>query len=81
MSTNEPTDIKYKWPEKHKEVNGVMCFKCGHIVVSWHRHDFKMCACRDGVFIDGGREYTRYGGNPGEFMMVRITAIKNSAKA
>jgi hypothetical protein len=40
----------------------IKCLKCGDIIVSEHRHDFKYCSCKN-VFIDGGGDrYTRYGG-------------------
>jgi hypothetical protein len=45
-------------------VRGIQCPDCKEIVISLHRHDFRTCGCYDkkgnsGVFIDGGRDYTR----------------------
>ncbi len=40
--------------------NRIKCLKCGEVLESTHRHDFVMCEC--GNFVDGGREYVRYGG-------------------
>jgi len=39
----------------------IKCLKCGDIIQSYHRHDFKWCSCEN-VFIDGGNDYMRYGG-------------------
>jgi hypothetical protein len=41
---------------------GLQCLDCGEIVVSLHRHDWRSCKCGK-VFIDGGRDYVRYGGD------------------
>ena len=38
------------------------CLLCGKVLVSTYRHDFVECGCRNGTFIDGGRDYTRVGG-------------------
>lgn len=35
--------------------------KCGDILQSKHRHDFKMYKCKS-CFIDGGDDYCRVGG-------------------
>lgn len=42
------------------------CRKCGDYIKSWFRHDFVRCYC-GAIFIDGGGDYTRYGGNPADF--------------
>lgn len=44
--------------------NAARCKKCGTYLESKHRHDFVACPC--GNFIDGGRDYLRYGGNLGD---------------
>ena len=36
--------------------NLVVCNKCGTILESTFGHDFKVCPCGSGVFVDGGRE-------------------------
>lgn len=44
--------------------NAIFCLHCFTIVVSFHRHDFKYCACADEnkrVAVDGGRDYIRRG--------------------
>lgn len=40
----------------------VECLVCKIILVSFHRHDFKRCVCKNGTFVDGGTDYLRYGG-------------------
>lgn len=44
--------------------NRAKCKKCGDIVESKHRHDFKWCKC-GAFFLDGGKSYFRYGGDVG----------------
>ena len=39
-------------------VNKIKCNKCGDIIESTHRHDFKICKC-GAVAIDGGHDYLR----------------------
>lgn len=36
--------------------NLVVCNKCGTILESTFGHDFQVCPCGSGVFVDGGRE-------------------------
>ena len=42
-------------------VNKIKCNKCGDIIESTYRHDFKFCKC-GAVAIDGGKDYLRRGG-------------------
>ena len=52
----------------------VKCRSCGDIIQSTHVHDFVVCGCfknatdNQGIAIDGGSEYTRCLGNPGNFL-------------
>ena len=46
--------------------NAARCRKCGTVVESRHRHDFVWCACQS-IFVDGGTEYIRAGGDPADF--------------
>lgn len=39
-------------------VNKIKCKKCGDIIVSEHRHDFKYCKC-GAVAVDGGQDYLK----------------------
>ena len=42
-------------------MNRIQCKKCGDIITSNNRHDFKYCKC-GACFVDGGSWYGRYGG-------------------
>ena len=42
--------------------NKIRCKKCGDIIESTHRHDFKFCKC-GAVAVDGGKDYLRRCGN------------------
>ena len=39
-------------------INKIKCKKCGDIIESKHRHDFKICKC-GAVAVDGGHDYPR----------------------
>ena len=43
-------------------VNKIRCKKCGEIIDSTHRHDFKICKC-GAVAVDGGHDYLRRNGD------------------
>lgn len=43
------------------KVKGIKCPYCKEIIYSRARHDFRRCSCRK-IFVDGGREYLKYGG-------------------
>jgi hypothetical protein len=46
------------------------CKKCGDVIQSTYRHDFKWCSC--GAFaIDGGSDYTKLTGNWDDFEEVK----------
>ena len=40
----------------------IKCLKCGTILISEKRHDFKSCNCENESFVDGGGVYLRIGG-------------------
>jgi hypothetical protein len=40
--------------------NAARCRKCGTVVESAHRHDWRSCPC-GAVFVDGGTAYLRRG--------------------
>jgi hypothetical protein len=46
----------------HTLVHAVRCRKCGDIIYSRARHDFRWCSCQS-VAVDGGFEYTKICGN------------------
>ena len=39
-------------------VNKIKCKKCGDVIESTYRHDFKFCKC-GAVAVDGGKDYFR----------------------
>lgn len=41
--------------------NAARCKKCGHVLVSRHRHDYVACPC--GNAVDGGKDYLKRVGN------------------
>lgn len=43
------------------------CRKCKTIIQSTYRHDFVSCKC-GAIFIDGGADYTRGGGEREDFI-------------
>jgi len=38
--------------------NKIKCKKCGDVIESTYRHDFKFCKC-GAVAVDGGKDYLR----------------------
>lgn len=40
------------------QTNKIKCKKCGDVIESTYRHDFKMCSC-EAVGVDGGHDYLR----------------------
>lgn len=40
--------------------NVIKCNRCGDVIESFSRHDFKYCSCGS-VFVDGGLDYARRG--------------------
>jgi hypothetical protein len=55
--------------------SAALCLKCDDIIESQHRHDFVRCSC-DAIFLDGGREYIRYGGNLSDIKLLTETRSK-----
>jgi hypothetical protein len=51
--------------------NIAKCRKCGDVIESLHRHDFKSCKCR-AISVDGGRDYFKRSGNPEDFDEVDV---------
>ena len=47
----------------------VKCLKCGDIITSNHRRDFRRCSCGS-VGVDGGDECPRIIGNQGDWEIV-----------
>lgn len=43
-------------------INKIRCKKCGDVIESTNRHDFKFCKC-GAAAVDGGKDYLRRCGN------------------
>ena len=43
--------------------NKAKCLKCGDIIESTYRHDFKWCKC-GAIAVDGGKDYLKRSGEP-----------------
>lgn len=43
--------------------NQAQCLRCGDVIESTHVHDLVSCSCGQ-LFVDGGLEYLRRGGDP-----------------
>lgn len=46
--------------------NQIKCKKCGEIIESTSRHDFKFCKC-GAVAVDGGKDYLQRVGNKDDY--------------
>ena len=44
--------------KRHIKRNAAQCLKCGEVIESRHRHDFKTCSC-GALSVDGGKDYIR----------------------
>jgi len=75
MRKTKTLDKKNKVDEWSLVHGGLQCLKCEEIVVSLDRHDFRSCGC-GATFIDGGRAYMRYGGDPKKIKSVRVRLSK-----
>lgn len=51
--------------------NAARCRKCNDEIESKHVHDFVECKC-GAIFVDGGKDYLRSGGNPEDFIPLYI---------
>ena len=47
--------------------NKIKCVKCGDIIESTYKHDFKFCSCGS-VAVDGGLTYLRRLGYPSDYI-------------
>ena len=73
---------KKKVPPRYH--TGIRCGFCRDVIFSWSVHDFKRCWCGK-VFIDGGFDYMRYGGEGLEdartsFVAIQIIKMEQSKK-
>ncbi len=54
--------------EKAKIIrNAAQCRRCLDEIESKYRHDWVSCKC-GAIFVDGGKDYCRRGGNPEDFL-------------
>lgn len=53
-------------------VNKIRCKKCGDIIESTYRHDFKFCKC-GAVAVDGGHDYLRRCGDLDSYEDLSVT--------
>ncbi len=44
-----------------KRIWGIKCLGCKKRLFSFSGHDLKYCGCNNDTFVDGGRNYLRYG--------------------
>ncbi len=51
--------------------NSATCRKCETEIESKYRHDFVSCRC-GAIFVDGGKDYLRGGGDPELFISTSI---------
>lgn len=67
----DPDD--YEFSRSHYAIirNSAKCLACGDEVVSRNRHDYTSCSC-GAIFVDGGNEYIRSGGDPEKFMSTAV---------
>lgn len=60
-------------------VNRGRCRKCGVVIESETVHGFRMCPC-GAVGVDGGKEYLRRIGEPGDFEELSEYTLRSSAE-
>jgi len=60
------------------KVKGVKCGKCGDVLFSRARHDFRKCTCEE-TFVDGGFDYLRVG-YAGDFPPVTVELEVGASK-
>lgn len=61
------------------ELNRIKCKKCGDVLTSAHRHDWKGCSC-GAVYIDGGKSYLRRGGNQEDYEELSVITGEDDDK-
>lgn len=62
-----------------KYPGAVQCLECKKILVSFHRHDYKICACPNRTMVDGGQDYLRCGGM--DLKKVQVLRISKARKS
>lgn len=64
--------------EEYRFQEGVHCKNCDEVIYSLHRHHFHYCSCGE-VFVDGGRDYLRWGGEAAVAIPVLIDLFNRTA--
>jgi len=59
--------------------NRARCRKCNSIIESKTRHDFVWCKCKS-IFVDGGKDYIRTGGDPKDFESLVEYSVPDSVE-
>ena len=57
-----PKEDRRRWNVGDLWINSVECLKCGDIIRSRNRRDFRWCSC-ESVAVDGGSAYQRVCGD------------------
>ncbi len=59
--------------------NAIRCNRCGDVIESVHRHDFKTCSCGC-VSVDGGHDYLRrcFVNSPADYTDLSITEAQRA---
>ncbi len=59
----------------------LQCLQCKRILVSFNRHDYKLCGCSNDTMIDGGHDYLRCGGKDlSKIKLLKIIKMPNRKK-
>jgi hypothetical protein len=58
--------LVWDWLTRGRPRNIAKCRKCGDVIESKHRHDMVWCKC-GAIAVDGGRDYIKRTGDPGDF--------------
>jgi hypothetical protein len=67
-----------KEPEyKNERRNRAKCALCEDVIESKSRHDFVSCSC-GAIFVDGGRDYCRMGGNMENIILLNNDGTETS---
>jgi len=59
----------------------IRCTNCNTVLTSLFRHDYNSCGCSNGTFVDGGKDYLRYGGMDLRFIEILEEGKLDNPKA
>ena len=66
-------------PRTRIKSNKAMCLMCHDVIESRSRHDWVPCTC-GAIFVDGGLDYLRRGGNPAHIKDLSETEYEGSER-